>query len=231
MPGLVLGFTGGAPSHRVIALSIGPLEIGRGDATGGWIDDGRISRRHARVVFEAGRCIVTDLESQNGSVVDGELIAAQVPTSVARVIRIGDSLLLRCADVRPFQLGGVARVDGFVRGPAMQGILADAAAAARGGPTLDVRSEIGSGKEGVVQALHCACNAGKPFVAVNCAAIPPALAETLLFGAKRGSYSGAEADVAGYIQKADRGSCSSMRSPSSTSRSRPSCCACSSPAS
>jgi transcriptional regulator with PAS, ATPase and Fis domain len=42
-------------------------------------------------------------------------------------------------------------------------------------------------------------------VAVNCAAIPHALAERLLFGAKRGAYSGAEADADGYVQEADGG--------------------------
>jgi transcriptional regulator with PAS, ATPase and Fis domain len=42
-------------------------------------------------------------------------------------------------------------------------------------------------------------------VAVNCAAIPHAIAERLLFGAKRGAYSGADADAPGYVQEADGG--------------------------
>ena len=44
-----------------------------------------------------------------------------------------------------------------------------------------------------------------PFVAVNCAAIPEGLAERLLFGARKGAYSGATADAEGYIQAANRG--------------------------
>jgi transcriptional regulator with PAS, ATPase and Fis domain len=47
-------------------------------------------------------------------------------------------------------------------------------------------------------------NARAPFVAVNCAAIPEGLAERLLFGAKRGAYSGAT-DADGYIQEAHGG--------------------------
>jgi transcriptional regulator with PAS, ATPase and Fis domain len=42
-------------------------------------------------------------------------------------------------------------------------------------------------------------------VAVNCAAIPPGLAERLLFGARRGAFSGAVADAEGYLQAAHKG--------------------------
>src|SRR6185295_6048190 len=47
--------------------------------------------------------------------------------------------------------------------------------------------------------------AAHALVAVNCAAIPEGLAERLLFGARRGAYSGIEADAAGYLQEADGG--------------------------
>jgi transcriptional regulator with PAS, ATPase and Fis domain len=42
-------------------------------------------------------------------------------------------------------------------------------------------------------------------VPVNCAAIPPNIAERLLFGAKKGAYSGADADAPGYVQEANGG--------------------------
>jgi transcriptional regulator with PAS, ATPase and Fis domain len=44
-----------------------------------------------------------------------------------------------------------------------------------------------------------------PFIAVNCAAIPEGLAERLLFGAKRGAYSGANTDAQGYVTAAHQG--------------------------
>src|SRR6185295_10209887 len=92
------------------------------------------------------------------------------------------------------------------RGPAMQAVLDEAARAARGGTTLHIRGESGTGKEGVAQAFHRAGTwAANPLVAVNCATIPHALAERLLFGVKRGAYSGAEADAAGYVQEASGG--------------------------
>ncbi|HEX7839799.1 MAG TPA: sigma 54-interacting transcriptional regulator [Kofleriaceae bacterium] len=202
IPGLVVVFTGGAPSARVLPVAPGGLELGRGEG----IDDGRVSRRHASVAFEGGRCVVTDLGSQNGTFVDGLLATPRVPALAQRVIRVGDSLLVPCTDVRPFERAGVTSVDGFVRGPAMRHMLEEVARSARSGLTLHVRGESGTGKEGIAQAFHRASTrAARPLIAVNCAAIPHALAERLLFGARRGAYSSAEADVQGYVQEADGG--------------------------
>jgi DNA-binding NtrC family response regulator len=205
VPGLVVVFSAGAPAARVLPATAGPLELGRGDAGAGKLEDGRVSRRHAAVAFAGGRCTVTDLGSQNGTFVDGALVAANAPVTLERVLRVGDSLLLPCADVRPFQRTGVRSVDGFVRGPAMQAVLEAAAQAARGNGTLHIRGETGSGKEGVAQAFHRAGRrAAGPLVAVNCAAIPAAIAERLLFGARRGAFSGAD-DAPGYLLEADGG--------------------------
>jgi DNA-binding NtrC family response regulator len=206
VPGIVLVFAGGAATARVMALDGGAVELGRGEGSPGKIDDGRVSRRHALIAFEGGRFVVTDLGSQNGTFVDGEPVAANAPTPMQRVVRVGDSLLVPCADVRPFERAGVRSVDGFVRGPAMQGLLDEVALAARVGSILHVRGESGTGKEGVAQAFHRGgARASGTLVAVNCAAIPQAIAERLLFGAKRGAYSGADADAAGYVQEADGG--------------------------
>jgi DNA-binding NtrC family response regulator len=205
-PGVVVVFACGAPVARTIALGSGPLELGRRDAGVGKLDDGRVSRRHARVELRDGRWIATDLGSQNGTFVDGVRAVAHAPTPVQRVLRIGDSLLVPCHDVRPIERFGVRTLDGFVRGPAMQAVLDQAAAAVRSGSTLFVRGESGSGKEGVARAFHRAGpGAANALVAVNCAAIPQALAERLLFGVRRGAYSGAEADAIGYVQEADGG--------------------------
>ncbi|HWU86341.1 MAG TPA: sigma 54-interacting transcriptional regulator, partial [Kofleriaceae bacterium] len=206
VPGVVVVFSGGAASARIVTLAPGSVELGRSDGSAGKIDDGRVSRHHALVAFEGGRCVVTDLGSQNGTFVDGERIAPRTPTPAQRVIRVGDSLLVPCADVRPLERTGVRSLDGFVRGPAMQEILEEAARAARSGTTLHVRGESGTGKEGVAQAFHRAGpRAARALVPVNCATIPHAIAERLLFGAKRGAYSGADADAAGYVQEAHGG--------------------------
>jgi transcriptional regulator with GAF, ATPase, and Fis domain len=190
-------------------LRSGTLELGRGaTATDepGKLDDGRVSRRHALVAFDAGRCMVTDLGSQNGTFVDGKRVSAQLPSPVQCVLRLGDTLLIPCADVQLFERHGVQVIDGLVRGPTMMTVLEEAARAARAGSTLHLRGETGTGKEGVAHAFHRAGpRAARPTVAVNCAAIPPGIAERLLFGNRRGAYSGAVTDAPGYVQEAEGG--------------------------
>jgi DNA-binding NtrC family response regulator len=109
-------------------------------------------------------------------------------------------------DVGPLQRLGVRIADGRVEGPALQQALDSAANAARLGSVLHITGESGAGKEGVARAFHTAGTAAKaPFEAVNCATIPEGVAERLLFGTKRGAYSGADADAEGYVQAAHGG--------------------------
>lgn len=69
-----------------------------------------------------------------------------------------------------------------------------------------VRGESGVGKELVARAIHKASpRAERPLLAVNCAAIPRDLMESQLFGHRKGAFTGADADHAGWFQQADSG--------------------------
>jgi transcriptional regulator with GAF, ATPase, and Fis domain len=69
-----------------------------------------------------------------------------------------------------------------------------------------VTGESGTGKELVAHAIHFnSRRAGKPFVVVNCAAIPETMLESLLFGHVRGAFTGASFDKVGELKKAHGG--------------------------
>lgn len=69
-----------------------------------------------------------------------------------------------------------------------------------------IRGESGSGKELVARALHKSSpRADRPMLSVNCAAMPPELMESQLFGHKKGAFTGADSDHVGWFQQADTG--------------------------
>ncbi|MCW8855662.1 MAG: sigma-54 dependent transcriptional regulator [Gammaproteobacteria bacterium] len=72
--------------------------------------------------------------------------------------------------------------------------------------TVLIEGDTGTGKELLAQAIHESSNrVEKPFVTINCAALPESLVESELFGHKKGAFTGAVNDQAGYIKQAEGG--------------------------
>lgn len=90
--------------------------------------------------------------------------------------------------------------------PAMREVHKRIGLAANSRQPVLVLGETGTGKELVARALHRhSSRAERPFVAINCSAIPKDLLESELFGHVRGAFSGATADRAGCFRAADGG--------------------------
>jgi two-component system response regulator PilR (NtrC family) len=88
----------------------------------------------------------------------------------------------------------------------MQDIRARIAKLARTQAPVHIAGESGSGKELAARLIHRLGNrSDKPFVAVNCGAIPETLMESEFFGYRKGAFTGADADRNGFFQAADGG--------------------------
>lgn len=89
---------------------------------------------------------------------------------------------------------------------AMQKLRKQIAKLARSQAPIYIHGESGSGKELAARSIHLqGPRASKPFIAVNCGAIPSELMESEFFGHKKGSFTGATADKLGLFQVASGG--------------------------
>jgi two-component system response regulator AtoC len=94
----------------------------------------------------------------------------------------------------------------FGKSPAMQQVYSLIAQAAPTNATILITGESGTGKELAARAIHTSSpRRDKPFVSINCAAIPEGLMESELFGHERGAFTGAEQRRKGKFELADNG--------------------------
>lgn len=205
-PGLVFVFSGGAPLFRPVPLTGGRLALGREGAGDLPLPDERLSRQHAEVRRDGAHWRVEDLGSRNGTFVDGEQVVGRRGFTAPRLLRLGNTLALFHEDVGRLAGADVVSGQDAVLGPTFHAVLEQVTPAAVAGDTLLITGESGTGKELAARAFHqSGPNARGRFIAINCAAVPASVAERLLFGSRRGAYSGAEADAEGYVQAADKG--------------------------
>lgn len=89
--------------------------------------------------------------------------------------------------------------------PSMQTVLAQCKQVAKTDSSVMIYGETGTGKELFAQSIHNASNRSDgPFLAINCAALPENLLESLLFGSVKGAYTGAE-NRPGFFEQANHG--------------------------
>ena len=96
--------------------------------------------------------------------------------------------------------------DIITHNPRMQTLKSQATVLAEREVPVLIYGETGTGKELFARAIHNASKrAGKPFIAVNCGAFPNDLVDSVLFGHKKGAFTGASADKPGVFSQANGG--------------------------
>jgi DNA-binding NtrC family response regulator len=189
-----------------VALAPGvALVLGSGRGADVRVGDPTVSARHARLVLRGGRVEATDLGAKNGVRVGGVRVpSASLPFGAAlevgrTVVRVLPASPRASEEERPLQ--------GLV-GNALP-MRALAATVRRVAPLrlpVLLRGETGTGKDLVARAVHAESpRADRPFVALNAAAIARELAESELFGHRRGAFTGAIRDRPGAFREAHGG--------------------------
>lgn len=92
------------------------------------------------------------------------------------------------------------------KSPALESLLRSARMVASTDVTVFIKGETGTGKEVLASAIQKeSARANKPFIKLNCAALPESLVESELFGHKKGAFTGANSNKQGIFQAADGG--------------------------
>ena len=121
--------------------------------------------------------------------------------------KIAQALALSAPPIAPARRGDEGwRSEIVSRSARMEEVLAEARMVAQSDASVLLRGDSGAGKELLARAIHKASpRAKKPFVAVNCGAIPEALLESELFGHMKGAFTDASSNHKGLFQTADGG--------------------------
>jgi DNA-binding NtrC family response regulator len=129
----------------------------------------------------------------------------RLEVSIKSALKI-EALAVEISRIKKKVEGTLTFNDLIIRGEAMQRVVSLGRRAAASTIPVLVEGESGVGKELIARAVQGESDrAGKPFVVVNCGAIPESLIESILFGHEKGSFTGATDRRIGKFQEADGG--------------------------
>jgi DNA-binding NtrC family response regulator len=198
----------GVDRGRACALGEREIVVGTGAGVALQLSDDRVSAEHVAVRALGDRFVVRDLGSTNGTFYEGSRVG-EVHVVPGATLRIGRSALRIEPEAQPLDLPpSQSRRFGELVGEslAMREVFAVLERVAATDVTVLVEGETGTGKELVARALHDASpRRARPFVAVDCGALPETLLDSELFGHVKGAFTGAAAPRAGLFARADGG--------------------------
>jgi DNA-binding NtrC family response regulator len=191
----------------IFKIDVDPVVVGREEGAQIALHDPEVSAMHCELSARSEGILVKDLGSTNGTFANGLRIREAIVSAPTEITMGRSKLFLEPSGAAKVDVGYMDRFGPLVgRSPRMRRVFS---VLERIGPTplsILILGETGTGKELVAKATHDASpRRDKPFVVVDCGSIPATLAESLLFGHERGSFTGATERRTGALGEANGG--------------------------
>jgi DNA-binding NtrC family response regulator len=196
------------PDGTDVAIDVDPVVIGRDEGAQIKLSDPEVSAVHCELRAVNEGVLVRDLGSTNGTFVGAFRVREGIITSKAELL-VGQSRI----GVEPTsakQRVDVGYADHFGElvgsSPRMRRVFGVLEKVAKTPLSILILGETGTGKEVVARSVHLSSERKDgPFVVVDCGSIPQSLAESLLFGHEKGSFTGATERKKGALAEAHGG--------------------------
>ncbi len=193
---------------RSVEIGSGAFLVGKGENADLLLTDSTVSREHFVIEQTLGGFVIRDKQSTNGTWIDQfrirEAYLRPGVTVRAGEVQMRFESLFRQLEVPPSEAEQFGDLIG--RSVRMRQIFALLERVAKTDATVVLLGETGSGKSAVARAVHNqSARAKKPFVTVDCGAIPENLIESELFGHERGAFTGAVSQRRGALEQAQGG--------------------------
>ncbi|HET9625589.1 MAG TPA: sigma 54-interacting transcriptional regulator [Kofleriaceae bacterium] len=189
-------------------IDVEPIVVGRTEGADVVLDDHEVSGVHCELRAITEGILVRDLGSTNGTFIGAVRIREVVVTAKTELSVGGTRLTIEPSGQKQrVELGFSDRFGSIVgASPKMRRVFSVLEKVAATPLSVLVLGETGTGKEGVARAIHDASTRkDKPFVVVDCGSIPQTLAESILFGHEKGSFTGANERRDGALAEANGG--------------------------
>ncbi|MCG8420743.1 MAG: sigma 54-interacting transcriptional regulator [Proteobacteria bacterium] len=198
----------GPGQRRSLKTAKDNITIGSAEQNDLVLNDPAVSRHHLRIQLNPDGFLLTDLNSTNGTTL-GNLKLQEGIAQGPVELQLGETTLQIVPsseeeEVELVEESSFGEVIG--QSPPMRELFRKLKASSPKEVTILLEGETGTGKELIAREIHQHSERrNKPFIIVDCGAIPPTLIESELFGHNRGAFTGAVTDRPGAFEQADGG--------------------------
>jgi DNA-binding NtrC family response regulator len=203
----VRGGVARTPDGTEVAIDVDPVVVGRDEGAQIKMLDPEVSAVHCELRAVNEGVLVRDLGSTNGTFVGSLRVREGVITTKSELIVGQSRIAIEPAGKQRVDVGYADRFGELVgSSPKMRRVFGVLEKVAKTPLSILILGETGTGKEVVARSTHLSSERKDgPFVVVDCGSIPQTLAESLLFGHEKGSFTGATERKKGALAEAHGG--------------------------